>query len=154
MARRVIQRSRPPFTDGVARALAGEANLQSLARDHDLFDRGLRDAWETIIVTGRRCSEVLELRLDCLGRYGGLPTLWHDQTKVGSYDAAIRIPERTFQLLEAASARPLDLFHERNNRPPAPGERAAMGPAAGLGRRPRIRESRRVAVRGGRPAVP
>ena len=125
-AGRVIQRSRPPFTDGVARALADEANLQSLARDHDLFDRGLRDAWETIIVTGRRCSEVLQLRLDCLGRYGGLPMLCHDQTKVGNYDAAIRIPERTFQMLEARQRKTLDLFHERNNRPPAPGERAAM----------------------------
>ena len=120
-AGRVIQRSRPPFTDGVARALADEANLQALARDHDPFDRGLRDAWETIIVTGRRCSEVLELRLDCLGRYGGLPMLWHDQTKVGNYDAAIRIPERTSQLLEARQRKTLDLFRERNNRPPTPG---------------------------------
>ena len=125
-ADRVVQRSRPPFTDGVARALADEANLQALARDHDPLDRGLRDAWETIIVTGRRCSEVLELRLDCLGRYGGLPMLWHDQTKVGNYDAAIRIPERTSQMLQARQRKTLDLFQERNNRPPTPGERAAM----------------------------
>ena len=123
---RVIQRTRAPFTDEVARALAGEASLQALARDHDPFDRGLRDAWETIIVTGRRCGEVLQLRLDCLGRYGGLPMLWHDQTKVGNYDAAIRIPERTCQMLEARQRKTLDLFQERNNRPPAPGERAAM----------------------------
>ena len=125
-ADRVIQRSRPPFTDGVARALADEANLQALARDHDPLDRGLRDAWETIIVTGRRCSEVLELRLDCLGRYGGLAMLWHDQTKVGNYDQAIRIPERTSQMLQARQRKTLDLFQERNNRPPTPGERAAM----------------------------
>ena len=125
-AGRVIQRSRPPFTDGVARALADEANLQALARDHDPLDRGLRDAWETIIVTGRRCSEVLEVRLDCLGRYGGLAMLWHDQTKVGNYDQAIRIPERTSQMLQARQRKTLDLFQERNNRPPTPGERAAM----------------------------
>ena len=125
-AGRVIQRTRAPFTDEVARALADEASLRALARDHDPFDRGLRDAWETIIVTGRRCSEVLELRLDCLGRYGGLPMLWHDQTKVGNYDAAIRIPERTCQMLEARQRKTLDLFQERNNRPPTPGERAAM----------------------------
>ena len=125
-AGRVVQRSRPPFTNGVARALADEANLQALARDHDPFDRGLRGAWETIIVTGRRCSEVLGLRLDCLGRYGGLPMLWHDQTKVGNYDAAVRIPERTSQLLEARQRKTLDLFRERNNRPPTAGERAAM----------------------------
>ena len=123
---RVVQRTRAPFTDEVARALADEASLQALARDHDPLDRGLRDAWETIIVTGRRCGEVLKLRLDCLGRYGGLPMLWHDQTKVGNYDEAIRIPERTCQMLEARQRKTLDLFQERNNRPPTPGERAAM----------------------------
>jgi integrase len=116
-AGRVIRRSRPPFTDGVARALADEASLQALARDHDPFGRGLRDAWEMIIVTGRRCSEVLELRLDCLGRYGGLAMLWHDQAKAGNYGEAIRIPERTSQLLEARQRKTLDLFRERNNRP-------------------------------------
>ena len=123
---RVVQRTRAPFTDEVARALADQANLQALARDHDPLDRGLRDAWETIIVTGRRCGEVLGLRLDCLGRYGGLPMLWHDQTKVGNYDEAIRIPERTCQMLQARQRKTLDLFQERNNRPPTPGERAAM----------------------------
>jgi len=122
----VVQRTRAPFTDKVARALADEASLQALARGHDPLDRGLRDAWETIIVTGRRCSEVLELRLDCLGRYSGLPMLWHDQTKVGNYDEAIRIPERTCQMLEARQRKTLDLFQERNNRPPTPGERTAM----------------------------
>ena len=123
---RVVQRTRTPFTDEAARALADEAHLQALSRDHDPHDRGLRDAWETIIVTGRRCGEVLELRLDCLGRYGGLPMLWHDQTKVGNYDAAIRIPERTCQMLEVRQRKTLAVFQERNNRPPTPEERAAM----------------------------
>ena len=36
---------------------------------------------------------MLQIRWDCLGRDGGLPAFWHDQTKVGDYDAAIRIPE-------------------------------------------------------------
>ena len=121
-----IRRSRAPFTDEVARALADEANLQKLARDHDPFDRGLRDAWETIIVTGRRCGEVLSLRLDCLGSYGGLPVLWHDQTKVGSYDQALRIPERACQMLQARQRKTLALFQERNNRPPTAEERARM----------------------------
>jgi integrase len=125
-ADRVVQRSRPPFPDGVARALADEASLQALARNHDPFDRGLRDVWETIIVTGRRCGEVLQLRLDCLGRYGGLAMLWHDQTKVGNYDEAVRIPERVHQMLEARQRKTLDLFRERNNRPPAAAERELM----------------------------
>ena len=54
----------------------------------------MRDIWETLVSTGRRVNEVLKLRLECVGRYSGLPLLWHDQTKVGNLDVAIRIPER------------------------------------------------------------
>jgi hypothetical protein len=118
-----IRRTRAPFPDDVARALAGEANLRRLADTYDPFDRGLRDAWETIIVTGRRCGEVLNLRLDCLGHYGGLPMLWHDQTKVGNYDQALRIPERVHQLLQARQRKTLTLFEAATTgRPPSRNE--------------------------------
>ncbi|MDQ4116516.1 MAG: site-specific integrase, partial [Actinomycetota bacterium] len=122
----ITGRTRAPFPDGVARALAAEDNLRRLVEVYDPCDRGLRDAWETIIVTGRRCSEVLNLRLDCLGRYGGLPMLWHDQTKVGNYDQALRIPERIYQLLEIRQRKTTALFAVRNHRPPTVAERAAM----------------------------
>ncbi|WOX26370.1 hypothetical protein [Streptomyces solicathayae] len=56
----------------------------------------MRDIWETIVATGRRCSEVVGLRLDCIGRYRGLAMLWHDQTKVGNYNEGIRIPGTGF----------------------------------------------------------
>jgi len=123
---RIIRRTRSPFPDAVARALADEANLRRLAEVNDPHDRGLRDAWETIIVTGRRCSEVLTLRLDCLGRYGGLPMLWHDQTKVGNYDQALRIPERLHLLLQARQRKTEALFLTHHNRPPTPRERAEL----------------------------
>ena len=123
---RVIRRTRSPFPDAVARALAEEANLSRLAEVYDRHDRGLRDAWETIILTGRRCSEILNLRLDCLGRYGGLPMLWHDQTKVGNYDQALRIPERLHLLLQARQRKTEALFNTRHNRPPSARERAEL----------------------------
>jgi hypothetical protein len=44
-----FRRTRSPFPDEVARALADEDNLRRLAEVYDPFDRGLRDAWETII---------------------------------------------------------------------------------------------------------
>jgi integrase len=90
---RAVTRARSPFPDEVARALATETNLAQLAAVHDPSDRGLRDMWEAIVCTGRRASEVITPRLECLGRYDGLAMLWHDQTKVGKYDQAIRIPE-------------------------------------------------------------
>jgi integrase len=122
----VFRRSRSPFSDDVARALSGEENLHQLAAVYDPADRGLRDVWETIVYTGRRCSEVLGLRLDCIGRYRGLPMLWHDQTKVGNYNDAIRIPETLYQRLDARRATTIARFEDRHGRPPIPAERAEM----------------------------
>ena len=121
-----VKRSRSPFSDEAARALADEDNLCRLAEVHDRNDRGLRDVWEAIVCTGRRCSEVLELRLDCIGRYHGLAMLWHDQTKVGNYDDAVRIPEALYDRLDRRRATTLDRFENRHGRPPAAAERAAM----------------------------
>ena len=118
---------RRPFPDEVARALADETNLRRLAEVHDPHDRGLRDIWETTVITGRRISEVLELRLDCLGRYGGLPMFWHDQTKVGNYDAAIRIPERLHDVLAERQRKTLDRFVAQHGRRPTDAERARDG---------------------------
>jgi len=117
---------RRPFPDEVARALAAEANLAGLAATHDPGDQGMRDIWEAIVFTGRRVSEVMKLRVECIGRYGGLPMLWHDQTKVGNLDAAIRIPERLFHVLDARQAKTLDRFAARHGRRPAGAERAAL----------------------------
>jgi integrase len=121
-----IHRTRAPFTDQVAQALADEANLARLAAEHDPLDRGIRDIWEIIVATGRRCSEVIGLRLDCTGRYSGLPLLWHDQTKVGNYDEGIRIPEYICQRITERQAKTLAWFAARHGRPPSPDERARM----------------------------
>ncbi|TXL84986.1 site-specific integrase [Streptomyces sp. IB2014 016-6] len=114
---------RNPFSDDVARALADEHNLQQLAREHDPHDRGLRDIWETIVATGRRAGEVIKLRLDCIGRYRGLPMLWHDQTKVGNYNEGIRIPEYLFERLDARRGTTLARFEHQCGRPPTAAER-------------------------------
>ena len=119
-------RARRPFPDEVARALADEANLARLAERYDPEDQGLRDIWETIVTTGRRTSEVLNLRWDCIGRYGGLPMFWHDQTKVGNYDAAIRIPERIHDLLAARQSKTMDRYIARYGRRPTGPERGAL----------------------------
>jgi len=118
-------RTRSPFPDEVARAMADEANLRRLA-ELDLTDRGLRDAWETIVVTGRRASEVLQLRLECIARHNGIPMLWHDQTKVGNYDQAIRIPEYAYQRLQERQHKTLATFERRFGRAPTSQERTRL----------------------------
>ncbi|PKT68601.1 integrase [Streptomyces populi] len=119
-------RARRPFPDEAARALADGANLQRLADTYDPSDHGLRDIWEAIVTTGRRTSEVLKLRWECIGRYGGLPMFWHDQTKVGNYDAAIRIPESLYELLAERQRKTLEKFTARHGHAPSPQQRAAM----------------------------
>lgn len=119
------QRSRNPFSDDVARALVDETNLRRLEA-LDLNDRGLRDIWETIVATGRRCSEVVGLRLDCIGRYRGLAMLWHDQTKVGNYNEGIRIPEPVYQCLDARRTKTLHRFEKRYGRIPTAAERPGL----------------------------
>jgi integrase len=121
----IVARSRNPFTDNVARALADETNLRQFATTYDPHDRGLRDIWETIVLTGRRCNEVVQLRLDCIGCYQGLPMLWHDQTKVGNYNEGIRIPETLYQRLDNRRRKTLTRFEHRHGRLPTNSEREA-----------------------------
>ncbi|MFE1016641.1 hypothetical protein ACFW4M_36050 [Streptomyces sp. NPDC058794] len=83
--------------------------------------------WETIIVTGRRASEVIQLRLDCVGRYDGLLLLWHDQTKVGNLNAAVRIPDHLLHRLEERRQKTLTHYADRHaGRPPTAAERARL----------------------------
>jgi integrase len=117
---------RRPFPDEVARALADETNLRQLVEVYDPQDRGLRDIWEITVTTGRRFGEVLQVRWDCLGRYGGLPMFWHDQTKVGNYDAAIRIPERLHDVIAERQRKTLDRFFAQHGRRPADAERSGL----------------------------
>jgi integrase len=121
-AGKVPHRRRNPFPDSVARALANEANLDELDR-RDIDNRGLRDAWVALVLTGRRCREVLELRLECIGRINDLPLLWHDQTKVGNLEEGIRIPEWLYKRIEARQEITIARFHQLHGRPPTPKER-------------------------------
>lgn len=124
---RITVRTRSPFPDEVAKALTGQTNLTQLAEVHDPRDRGLRDMWETIVATGRRVGEVTSLRLECIGRYNGLAMLWHDQTKVGRYDEAIRIPDTVYERLTPRKRQTLTRFADRHGgRQATPQERTAM----------------------------
>jgi integrase len=116
---------RRPFSDEVAQALADEHNLAGL-EELDLEDRGLRDIWETLIATGRRSGEVREVRLECISRLGGLPMFWHDQSKVGNYDQAIRIPERIYHRIQERQDKTITRFIGLHGRQPTGIERHAM----------------------------
>ncbi|MFB6816344.1 tyrosine-type recombinase/integrase [Streptomyces sp. NPDC056347] len=116
---------RKPFSDDVAKALADPQNLADLEA-MDSEGHGLRDIWETLVVTGRRCSEVLEARLECIARHGKIPMFWHDQTKVGNFDEGIRISERCFRRLQERQNKTIDRFLQRTGRLPTADERLQL----------------------------
>ncbi|MDX3577840.1 site-specific integrase [Streptomyces sp. FL07-04A] len=120
------QKRRRPFADEVARALADEHNLAEFTRFHDPDDEGARDIWEILVVTGRRLGEVIELRWNCIGRLNGLAMLWHDQTKVGNYDAAIRIPETLYDLIADRQRKTLSRFANEHGYTPTGKEREGL----------------------------
>ncbi|MFF8917321.1 tyrosine-type recombinase/integrase [Streptomyces sp. NPDC015032] len=82
--------------------------------------------WEMLVFTGRRCKEVLNARLKCISRHNGVPLFWHDQTKVGNLDAAIRIPERLYQTIERRQATTIARFVQRQGREPTAEERSQI----------------------------
>src|SRR5260370_40092012 len=62
--------------------------------------------------------------------------LWHDQTKVGNYDAGIRIPEYLSGRLEGRRRKTLRRFELRHGRPPTSQEAAEMAPFPRRGKNP------------------
>lgn len=79
-----------------------------------------------LVFTSRRCEEVLNARLNCISRHNGVPLFWHDQTKVGNLDAAIRIPERLYQTIERRQATTIARFVQRQGREPTAEERSQI----------------------------
>ncbi|MEU2026805.1 hypothetical protein ABZ565_32395 [Streptomyces sp. NPDC016469] len=91
--------------------------------------------------TGRRCMEVLSLRLDCVSRHDGLPLLWHDQTKVGNYGGAIRIPERLCLRIKERQLTTIARFEDRHGCPPTLAEKKRMALLPTRDRNPHGRDS-------------
>lgn len=66
----------------------------------------------------------------------GWPMLWHDQTKVGRHDQAIRIPEPLFERLAQRRETTLSRFTARHGHAPTSEQRAAMALFPGRYRNP------------------
>jgi integrase len=93
-----VTRNPRPFSDEALRALSDPANI-ALLREMDSNDTGLADIWSIQVRCGRRISEVVKLRLDCVSEHLGRTWLWVDMTKVGKLDYAIQIPRDVYDLI-------------------------------------------------------
>lgn len=98
-----------PFSDAVLRALSDPANIRLLdAADRD--DRGLADIWSIQVRCGRRISEVVQLRFDCVSEHLGRTWIWVDMTKVGQLDYAVQIPRDIYDLVRRRQAKTRERF--------------------------------------------
>ncbi|MFF8848157.1 hypothetical protein ACF08N_36700 [Streptomyces sp. NPDC015127] len=108
---------RSPFPDDVARPWPTRPIWRTSKRSTPTTAGsgmpGKRSSWSA--AAAARSSTP---RLECVGRLNGLPMFWHDQTKVGNYDEAIRIPERLHQRIERRQAVTVARFTQRYGRPP------------------------------------
>ncbi len=93
-----------PFSDEVLRALSDPVNI-ALLRDMDPHDGGLADIWSIQVRCGRRISEIVKLRWDCVSEHLGRTWLWVDMTKVGKLDYAIQIPRDVYELIGTRQAK-------------------------------------------------
>lgn len=121
------QRSPRPFSDDVLRAVSDPANIALLA-GMDAYDIGLADIWSIQVRCGRRISEVIKLRWDCVAEHLGRTWLWVDMTKVGKLDYAIQVPRDVYDTIRARQATTIERFRLK------------------LGTEPTVAERRRIAL--------
>jgi len=114
-----------PFTDPVLRELSDPANIALLA-DMDSRDTGLADIWSIQVRCGRRISEVVKLRLDCVGEHLGRTWMWVDMTKVGKLDYAVQIPRDVYDLIVARQAKTVERYRLRHGAEPIGVERRVI----------------------------
>lgn len=106
-----------PLSFGDFQLLVDPDNLRALD-ELDLADVGLSDVWLTQAFQGGRISEVLKLRLGCIGMVGAAqPYLWRDITKVKVIDYGIPchtpIYERLLRRQAITKAKLRARYHKR-----------------------------------------
>ncbi len=114
-----------PFSDTALRELSDPANIALLA-ELDPNDGGLADMWSIQVKCGRRISEVVGLRFDCVSEHLGRTWMWVDMTKVGKLDYAIQIPRDIYDLIVARQAKTAERFRLTHGTPPTAQQRRTV----------------------------
>jgi hypothetical protein len=109
----------------VLRAVSDPANI-ALLREMDPHDNGLADIWSIQVRCGRRISEVVGLRLDCVSEHLGRTWLWVDMTKVGKLDYAIQIPRDVYDLILARQAKTVQTYRLKLGADPTAAHRRTL----------------------------
>lgn len=111
-----------PFSDTALRRLSDPDNI-ALLGDLDPNDGGLADMWSIQVRCGRRISEVIGLRFDCVSEHLARTWMWVDMTKVGKLDYAIQIPRDVYDLIIARQAKTAEKFRLKHGTEPTAQQR-------------------------------
>ena len=117
-----VKRNPRPFSDAVLRVLSDPTNIAMLS-ERDPHDGGLADIWSIQVRCGRRISEVVRLRLDCVSEHLGRTWLWVDMTKVGKLDYAIQIPRDVYEIILARQAKTMHRYRLKHGVEPSAAQR-------------------------------
>jgi integrase len=120
-----VTRNPRPFSDPVLRALSDPANIALLDK-RDPQDGGLADIWSIQVRCGRRISEVVRLRLDCVSEHLGRTWLWVDMTKVGKLDYAIQIPRDVYDVVLARQVKTAGKYRLKHGVEPIAAQRRRL----------------------------
>ena len=105
--------------------MSDPANIALLAA-MDPNDGGLADMWSIQVKCGRRISEVVGLRFDCVSEHLGRTWMWVDMTKVGKLDYAIQIPRDIYDLIVARQAKTAERFRLAHGTEPTAQQRRTV----------------------------
>jgi integrase len=114
-----------PFSDPVLRELSDPTNIR-LLDERDPHDGGFADIWSIQVHCGRRVSEVVNLRFDCVSEHLGRTWMWVDMTKVGKLDYAVQIPRAIYDIVLARQAKTLEKFRLKRGHEPTAKENRAI----------------------------
>jgi len=120
-----VRRNPRPFSDDVLRALSDAANIAQLD-DMDPYDGGVADIWSIQVRCGRRISEVVKLRLDCVSEHLSRTWLWVDMAKVGKLDYAIQIPRDVYDLVLNRQAKTVHKYRLKHGVDPTAAQRRTI----------------------------
>jgi integrase len=114
-----------PFSDPVLRELSDPSNI-SLLDTRDPHDGGFADIWSIQVCCGRRISEVVKLRFDCVSEHMGRTWMWVDMTKVGKLDYAVQIPRSVYDIVLARQAKTFEKFRLKHGCEPTAKEKRTI----------------------------
>jgi integrase len=129
-----------PLEDDEYDLLADPASAAILSAQ-DPNDIGVEDIWFIQQRAGRRITEVVQVRFDCIREIKGRPCCWFDQTKNGNLDYAVFVPREVYERIQQRQEKTAERFRLKFGRLPSAKERQKLALFPSTIKNPRLEVS-------------